>query len=133
MANPTRLPRMVPPSGFTFSAIDGNTYHFPSGTLVGCAPYSLHFNPAVFSSPREFNPDRWENPTKEMQRDAIPFGLGTRQCIARNLATAELFAATAEIVKRDVLSGAKVVSERIEITEWFNSKVKDEKIELAWV
>jgi len=132
MANPTRLPRIVPPVGFTFCATDGNKYHLRSGTLVGCAPYSLHFNPAVFSSPREFDPDRWEAQTKEMQRDAIPFGLGTRQCIARNLATAELFVAVAEIARRDVLRGAKVVSDRIEITEWFNSKVKDEKIELLW-
>ncbi|KAF1982487.1 cytochrome P450 [Aulographum hederae CBS 113979] len=132
MANPTRLPRVVPPSGFPFSASNGKSYNFPPGALVGCAPYSLHFNTEIFESPRSFIPERWETPTKEMVRDHIPFGLGTRQCIARNLATVELFIAVAEIARRDVLSGARIVRDKIEIVEWFNSKVKGERIELVW-
>ena len=67
-----------------------------------------------------------------MQRDYIPFGLGTRQCIARNLATVELFLAVRSIARHDVLKGAKALGEKIEILEWFNSKVKGESIQIVW-
>ena len=67
-----------------------------------------------------------------MLRDNIPWGIGPRQCIARNLATANLFWAVQALVKRDVLGGASTVEKRVEILEWFNSKVKNQKIELVW-
>ena len=67
-----------------------------------------------------------------MQRDWIPFGLGPRQCIARNLATQELFLAVRAIAREGVLEGAKAVVKRIEILEWFNSRVKGERMELVW-
>jgi cytochrome P450 len=127
MANPSRLPRLVPPSGWTFKGT-----FLPAGTIVSCTPFELHLNPDVFEDPAKFKPERWEAPTSEMNRDSIWFGLGTRQCIARNLATMELFCAVQRIVEEDVLRNAKSCQERIEILEWFNSKVKDEKIELLW-
>ena len=133
MANPTRLPRVVPPQGFNFTAHDGKNFLIPAGTLVGLQIYSLHFNEKVFPEPFEFKPSRWmDNPTPEMQRDWIPFGLGQRQCIARNLATQELFLAVREIARANALEGAKAVGEKIEILEWFNSKVKGERIDLVW-
>ena len=67
-----------------------------------------------------------------MQRDFIPFGLGSRQCIARNLAMTELVLATRAIVRENVLEGAQPVCEKIEYLEWFNSRIKGEKIELVW-
>lgn len=133
MANPTRFPRIVPPQGFDFEACNGQRYYMPPGTQVGMQPYTLHFNPDVFSDPFAFKPERWlDNPTPEMQRDAIPFGLGSRQCIARNLATLELFLALRAIARENVLDGAHAVGEKIELMEWFNSKIKGEKIELTW-
>lgn len=136
MANPTRLPRVVPPSGWTFAPSDPahGPYHFPAGTLVSCQIHTLHFNPTVFVSPLEFKPERWldDNATPEMQRDFIPFGLGARQCIARNLAMAELTLAGRAIVEEGVLEGAEAVGEKVEIVEWFNSHVVGEKIELVW-
>ncbi|KPI42167.1 Pisatin demethylase [Cyphellophora attinorum] len=127
MANPSRLPRVVPRGGWTFKG----TY-FPDGTEVSCTPFELHFNPTTFPDPHEFRPERWLNPTDEMSRDAIPWGLGLRQCIARNLATWELYAAVPAAVRADVLNGATCCHDKIEILEWFNSKVMDEKIELVW-
>lgn len=127
LANPSRLPRVVPSQGWTFKG----TY-FPPGTVISCTPYSLHLNPAVFSDPLEFKPERWSNPSEEMLRDAIPFGLGTRQCIARNLASVELFCAVERVIKADVLKGAKTLVDKIEILEWFNSKVVGERIDLVW-
>ncbi|KAK5058842.1 hypothetical protein LTR84_011106 [Exophiala bonariae] len=127
LANPSRLPRIVPSQGWTFKGT-----HFPPGTEISCTPYSLHLNPAVFSDPLAFRPERWSNPSEEMNRDAIPFGLGPRQCIARNLATVELFCAVERVVKADVLKGAKTLADKIEILEWFNSKVVGERIDLVW-
>jgi cytochrome P450 len=127
MANPTRLPRVVPPGGFTYPP-----YSIPAGTNVGVAAYELHLNPAVFSEPEEFRPERWVDASEEMARDWIPFGMGSRACIARNLATVELFMAVERVAESGVLSGARAVGGRIEIMEWFNSKVKGERIELVW-
>lgn len=132
MANPTRLPRQVPPSGWSFGG-----HYFPPGTSVGCALYSLHFNEAVFPDAHAFRPERWldGNATPEMQRDAIPFGLGARQCIARNLASVELHIATRRIAESGVLEGGQNVgrcANGIEIDEWFNSKVVGHAVELSW-
>lgn len=133
MANPTRLPRIAPSQGFSFTAKDGRQYAIPGGTLVGLQIYTLHFNPGVYPDPFEFKPDRWlDSPSREMQRDWIPFGLGPRQCIARNLAMQELYLAVRAIARARVLEGAEVVSEKIEILEWFNSRVIGERIDLAW-
>ena len=133
MANPTRLPRVVPPQGFDFTTRDGQHFDIPAGTLVGLQILTLHFNPDVYPDPHAFKPDRWlHDPTPEMQRDWIPFGLGPRQCIARNLATQELFLAVRAIAREGVLEGAKAVGKRIEILEWFNSRVKGERMELVW-
>lgn len=128
LANPTQLRRVVSPSGLQVPGLP----FIPAGTSVALSPYILHFNPEVFANPHAFEPERWADPTENMLRDSIPFGLGPRQCIARTLATAELYWTVQEIVKRDVLKGAKVVQKKIEIMEWFNSKVKEGKIELVW-
>lgn len=127
MANPSRLPRVVPSGGWLFKET-----HFPEGTEISCTPYSLHLNPEVYSEPEAFKPERWIEPSEEMMRDAIPFGLGSRQCIARNLATVELYCAIARIVEADILGGAKTLKDKIEILEWFNSKVIGERIDLIW-
>ncbi|CAK1368110.1 unnamed protein product [Cercospora beticola] len=133
MANPTRFPRIVPPSGWTYtSPSTSKSYHLPSGTQVGLQPWTLHFNPSVFPNPQTFNPDRWLDPTKEMQRDWIPFNIGARQCIARTLAMMELILTARAVVNSGVLEGAKVVRERVEVVEWFNAKIVGEKVELVW-
>jgi len=50
-----------------------------------------------------------------------------------DLATAELFFAVEGIVRADVLKGAKAVGEKIEILEWFNSRVVGERVEIEWL
>jgi len=134
MANPTRFPRVVPPGGWTFTtSTTKTTYHFPAGSLVGCQPYSLHFNDSVYPEPFAFRPERWlDNVTPEMQRDYYPFGLGQRQCIARNLAQFELQLAVRAVPREDLLEGTRAVG-KIEMMEWFNSKIKGEKIEITWM
>lgn len=68
----------------------------------------------------------------EMKRDLVPFSVGIRRCIAKNLATAELYMAVEKIVESDILRGAKVVQDKVEVWEWFNVAVKGNKIELIW-
>ena len=130
MANPSRLPRVVSSSGWVFKGV-----RFAAGTEVSCTPFELHLNPQIFTSPLEFDPTRWfddQDNSKEMERDAIPFGLGPRQCIARNLASAELYLAVKHLVKSKVLRNAQTCSDKIEILEWFNSHVKGGKIDVKW-
>jgi len=58
--------------------------------------------------------------------------VGSRQCIAQNLATAGLHCAVYKIVLADLLKGASAVQEKIELAEWFNSAVKGGGVELEW-
>jgi len=129
MANPTRLPRVVPIGGWTFKSAQ-----FPAGTLVGCSAYELHFNADYFPKPFSFQPERWleENLTPEASKAFYGFGAGSRSCIAKNLAMTELLMVTERLAESDVLRAAKVCQEEVEIYEWFNSSVKAEKIELVW-
>ena len=122
-ANPTRLPRRVPSGGWKFK-----DYSFPADTSVGISAFQLHQNPTVFPEPQKFIPERWADPTDAMLTNFFAFGKGTRTCIAQSLATVELTQATLKAAQADVLRGAKVVQDRIEIKEWFNSRVDGEKI-----
>jgi hypothetical protein len=67
-----------------------------------------------------------------MLRDSFYFGKGSRQCIARNFASAIVWWGAEALVRNRVLDGAKPVREKIEIVEWFNSKQVGENIELTW-
>ncbi|KAL8769064.1 MAG: hypothetical protein Q9209_004850 [Squamulea sp. 1 TL-2023] len=121
------LPRVVPKGGWYF---DG--YHFPAGTVVRVSVPQLSSNPNVFSDPTAFQPDRWAEPTAEMQRDLAPFSLGIRQCIAKNLATMELFMAIKQVAESDVLRGAKPVADEIDVHGWFNTVIKGNRVDLVW-
>jgi cytochrome P450 len=127
MANPSRLPRVVPADGWEY-----NSSKIPAGTEVSCTPFELHFNEDVFPDAQSFKPERWLDATDEQKRDSIPFGLGPRQCIARNLATVELYCAVQRLVEEDLLRGAACTDNEIKILEWFNSAVIGHKIELSW-
>lgn len=129
MANPTRLPRVVPPGGWAFKST-----HVPAGSIVGCSAYELHYNSAAFPNPFEFRPERWldANVTADANKHFFAFGAGSRACIARNLATTELYMATERLVESDILRGAVSCQDKVEIYEWFNSCVKGHKIELVW-
>lgn len=55
------------------------------GDRVVVSPYVTHRNADVYSNPLEFDPDRWlDNPPSLYQY--LPFGAGTRYCVAANYA-----------------------------------------------
>ncbi|OJI98147.1 hypothetical protein ASPVEDRAFT_49950 [Aspergillus versicolor CBS 583.65] len=120
-ANPIRLPRTVPASGWTYKS-----HFFPQGTSVGVSTFQLHQDESVFPDPREFKPERWLDPTDAMLNSFFAFGKGTRACIAQNLGLAEVTLAIWKVAEGDVLRGASI------ILEWFNSRVKGEEILVQW-
>ncbi|KAL2222194.1 cytochrome P450 [Thermoascus aurantiacus ATCC 26904] len=126
-ANPIRLPRVVPEGGWSFKG-----FYFPPGTNVGVSSWELHRDERVFPDADRFLPERWLDPTDEMLRNFFAFGKGSRACIAQNLGSAELALATQKVAEADALKGARALRDKIEIYEWFNSRVKDERIELVW-
>lgn len=129
MANPTRLPHVVPEGGWDFKGT-----FFPAGSIVGCSAYELHLNSSAYPNPHSFLPERWvgSNVTADANKHFYAFGVGSRSCIARNLATLELFMATERLAASDALRGAQACQDQVEIYEWFNSSVKGEKIDLIW-
>lgn len=82
---PMSFPRLTPPSGSTIAGT-----HIPGGTIVSCQPWSLHHDPTVFAHPTLFMPERWLDPTPEMEKAFFAFSQGARGCIGKWLALAEM-------------------------------------------
>ena len=86
-------------------------HRIPAGSIVLYSPYLLQHNPAVFTDPECFDPDRWRSPSVDMYRSQMPFGAGPHQCIGESFATTEMTIAIAAIAARWTLgpaSGHKV-------------------------
>lgn len=99
---PVALPlqRVVPPGGFE---ICGN--HFPAGTVVGVNAAAVHTNKSIFGEDAfVFRPERWLESDKEklayMQRHWMPFGLGTRTCIGKNISMLEMTKVIPEVISK---------------------------------
>lgn len=111
---PGRLVRIAPDEDLHYRSRDGRfAYRIPSGTTFSQSTYLIHTNEDIYPRPFEFEPGRYyrepaaagsddgggedQQPT-EAQRRLVPFGKGTRQCAATNLAYAELYLAIAAVV-----------------------------------
>lgn len=90
------LPRYVPPGG----RVVAGTY-FPGGTTVGMSAIPVHLDREVFGvDAGKYVPERWIAGTaapdgtvlspEDMMRYWIPFGVGSRMCIGKNVAMLEL-------------------------------------------
>ena len=94
------LQRVVPDGG---AEICG--YFFPAGTVVGVNAAVLHKNKAIFGEDAaSFRPERWLESDKEtlsyMQRHWMPFGLGSRTCIGKNISLLEMTKLIPELLRR---------------------------------
>lgn len=83
--------------------VDGEM--IPAGVDVGVSAYSLHRNPAYFSDPFQFLPERWlnetglsEEETNLMHSAFTPFGYGRTSCVGKYLAYQELGIVIAKMV-----------------------------------
>ena len=94
------LQRVVPAGG---AEICG--YHFPPGTVVGVNTWVMHMNTSIFGEDAaSFRPERWLESDKEtlayMQRHWMPFGLGSRTCIGKNISMLEMTKLIPELLRR---------------------------------
>lgn len=90
----TRLPRVA------HERLQYHDWEIPPGTPVSETPYFILVDPKIFPDPETFRPERWLNDPVRLSRYQVCFGKGSRQCIGMNLASAELYLATAVIVRR---------------------------------
>jgi benzoate 4-monooxygenase len=96
------LPRRTTGEG---ARIDG---HFiPAGVTVSAPIHTLHHNEKLFRKAHEFIPERWipEEPfgqdeveTQNLKSYSIPFSMGPRACIGRNLAYMEISITVAALI-----------------------------------
>ncbi|KAI1373460.1 cytochrome P450 [Hypoxylon crocopeplum] len=89
------LPRVVPEGG-----VEVQGHKIPAGTVIGMDSYSLHHDESIYPDSHAFKPERWLNATPDMERFLASFSNGTRQCIAINLAYAELYMILGNVVRR---------------------------------
>jgi cytochrome P450 len=93
-----RLPRVVPAPGATFEG-----HYLPPGTIVGMSSWMMHRDPDVFHDPMKFDPGRWLKSSEEfrrLDRNMVPFGRGTRQCVGMPLAYCELYVTMGTLFRR---------------------------------
>ncbi|ETN43130.1 uncharacterized protein HMPREF1541_02288 [Cyphellophora europaea CBS 101466] len=92
------LARVVPAGGATLAG----TY-FPAGTVVGINSWVAHHNKAVFGEDAaQFRPERWlDEPERvsKMDRYYMPFGVGSRTCIGRNISLLEISKLIPELIR----------------------------------
>ncbi|TEA20158.1 Pisatin demethylase [Colletotrichum sidae] len=93
------LERAVPEGGAT---ICGKM--FPEGTAVAINSWTQHRNKALFGEDADcFRPDRWLDSDKDrlsiMNRNWIPFGMGSRTCLGRNISLLEISKLVPRIVR----------------------------------
>ncbi|KAH7024061.1 putative cytochrome P450 oxidoreductase [Ilyonectria destructans] len=88
----TGLPlwRVVPAGGAEIAG-----HQFPPGAVVGINTWVIHHNMEIFGpDPKAFRPERWLDKPKEelsrMESCFLPFGVGSRTCIGKNISLLEM-------------------------------------------
>lgn len=93
------MPRVVPAQGLEISE-----HHIPAGYNVGVNPALCHFDKTIFGpDAREFKPERWLQSAEKsflMEKAILHFGAGTRTCIGKNIALAEIHKTIPEVLRR---------------------------------
>ncbi|KAL7934766.1 cytochrome P450 [Trichoderma chlorosporum] len=95
------LPRRIVQNGAVVAG-----HYIPAGVTVSSSVYIMHRNKSLFREPLKWLPERWlsENPDfsqterRNLKDFVLPFTLGGRACIGRNLAYMELSICIAALV-----------------------------------
>ncbi|KAF6143063.1 hypothetical protein GIB67_041131 [Kingdonia uniflora] len=87
--------RMIPPVFGTFRKavkdLNFGGYFIPKGWQVFWVSHGTHMNDEIFENPKEFNPSRFDNPSKPISPFTyVPFGGGPRMCIGNEFARVEI-------------------------------------------
>ena len=85
-------------------------YKFKKGTIFFSNLERFLNDPVQFPEPRIFNPERFLNADRKLQRNdyLVPFGIGKRVCMGESLAKNELFIFFVRLIQRiniDVTKG----------------------------
>jgi cytochrome P450 len=75
----------------------GENIILPAKSMVFIATYAIQRDRDIFDQPDNFVPERWENPTPEMQQSWMGFSMGRRNCVGQALANAELSVVLAKL------------------------------------
>ncbi|UZJ55243.1 hypothetical protein CBS101457_004563 [Exobasidium rhododendri] len=91
------LPRSIPPGGATLAG-----KFFPEGAIVSVPAFTIHRDKSTFGPDADsYNPDRWLNGKRqELEKYFVPFSLGPRACVGRNVAMQELSILIGAIIRR---------------------------------
>lgn len=87
------VPLTIPHSTTTDTNIMG--YAIPKDTVVFVNQWSINHDPALWSEPETFDPERFLNPNgtlnKDLTSNVLIFSLGKRRCIGEDLSKLLLF------------------------------------------
>ncbi|KAK4071772.1 uncharacterized protein Triagg1_6010 [Trichoderma aggressivum f. europaeum] len=93
----------------------------PVGTVVNMQNFVHHRDPAVFSDPELFNPERWLSSHADMESALTPFSLGRRACLGLNLAWDELYIAVSSVFRNlELRLGDEMTDVDMELEDRFN-------------
>ncbi|XP_078575545.1 cytochrome P450 2U1-like [Branchiostoma floridae x Branchiostoma japonicum] len=86
----------ISPTGIFHATSRGTSlhgYHIPEATTVLPNLWSVHHDPEHFPNPGKFDPGRFLDGQGQYRRDdhIMPFGIGPRMCLGKQLAEMELF------------------------------------------
>lgn len=107
----------------------------PKGTDVATCCYTVQRNPAYFPNPNTFFPERWlpEDPEDEQlklaKRAFVPFSLGSRGCLGKNIAYMELTTALAQVMFRSDWKTVEGIQGKVGETHVGKEKIVNFKLE----
>eukprot|EP00834_Sanchytrium_tribonematis_P007853 NODE_785_length_3899_cov_1.070526.p3 type:complete len:173 gc:universal NODE_785_length_3899_cov_1.070526:2755-2237(-) len=74
-------------------------YTFPKGTVFAVPIQGKQMDPSLYSNPESFLPERWEAlKTDDDPFKYMPFWMGTRGCIGKQMAIVEMKVIIAELI-----------------------------------
>ena len=82
--------------------------YLPAGTVLSVPAYTMHHSKEIWGADADkFRPERWEELSQRQKTASIPWSVGPRACLGRNLAEMELKLVTATWVKRYAVETAQ--------------------------
>ncbi|KAF3902231.1 hypothetical protein ABW20_dc0102824 [Dactylellina cionopaga] len=122
-------PRVVP-SGSSGRQL--GPYFFPPGTEVITPIYTIQRDPILFPDPHSFIPERWENPSKNMESAILTFGGASRPCLGQQLGMMELRLLAATLLKScpEATLADSCTDDSMEFVEYMSIRPKANKCEL---